>query len=418
MNPARLSIVRLLSAATIFFLVLAACSSAPYRHEPLDNFDVRQRAITQHQGTFTVRASVPGQEEAEKIFGIPIYDRGIQPVWLEVINNSDSRARVVLSSIDREYFSPLEVAYMHKKHFSKQGWMDMEKFLYANALPRQIAPRQTVSGFVFTHASKGTKAFNVDIFDTNTGNDRPYEQFTFFVTVPGFVPDHAQIDFEGLYAKDDIREVDNEGLQTLLAEIDCCTTNHDGTALGRPVQLAFVADGRDLLRGLLRAGWRESSYTRDEKYLQGAEYLFDRPPDAIFRKGRDQSTERGELGIWLAPAKVEGKPLWIAQFKHAIGRRYAIGEWFLGVTLDPDTNDGRNYVLQDLWYAQALQHWAWSKTAAKVSKENPEMDFHGNPWFAVDGYRLVVWVSGSPVALSDATVIDWGRWQQEPGEQQ
>lgn len=417
MKQTRRNTLHLLTATVLFTLLMTACSSAPFRYEPLENFDVTGRAITQNQGAIAVRASVPGEEESEAIFGIPIYDRGIQPVWLEITNNSDSRARLVLASIDREYFSPLEVAYMHKKHFSKQGWLDLEKFLYANALPRQIAPRQTVSGFVFTHASTGTKAFNVDIFYTNTGSERAYEQFTFFVEVPGFVPDHAEIDFESLYPEDAVREVDNDGLRMLLAEMDCCTTNLDGSAVGRPVQLAFVATGHDLLRALLRAGWNESSYTRDAKYLQGADYLFGRPPDAIFRKGRDKTTERAELGIWLAPAKVQGKALWIAQFKHAIGRRYAIGELFLGVTLDPDTNDGRNYVLQDLWYAQSIQHWAFSNTGIRVPQDSPELDIHGNPWFASDSYRVAIWISGSPIALADASVMDWGRWQKDPEDQ-
>jgi hypothetical protein len=84
---------------------------------------------------------------------------------------------------------------MHKKHFSEQGWLDMEQYLYANGLPRQIAPRQTVSGFVFTHARKGTKAFNLDIFYTSA--EPEWETFTFFVEVPGFVPDHAAVDFAG-----------------------------------------------------------------------------------------------------------------------------------------------------------------------------------------------------------------------------
>jgi hypothetical protein len=388
-------------------LFLPACSMAPYRYEPLDRFEVEQRAVTKEQGVFTVRTSVPSVQEAEKLFGIPLYDRGIQPVWLEITNHNDERARLVLASIDRDYFSPLEVAYMHKKRFSKQGWMDMENYLFANALPRHIGAKETVSGFIFTNASTGTKAFNVDLL--YTGEERGFEQFTFFIEVPGFVPDHKSVDFQNLYAAEDVRDVDNDGLRSLIREIPCCTTNRDGTALGRPLQLFLVADGRDLLRALLRAGWNETSYERDEKYLSGADHLFSRPPDAIFRKRRDKSTERAELGLWVAPVRVDGKPLWVAQFKHAIGRRYAIGELFLGVTLDPDTTDGRNYVLQDLWYAQALKHWAWSASGRKVSQDTPELDFHGNPWFSVDPYRSVIWISDRPVAMAAATIIEWQR---------
>jgi len=227
--------------------------------------------------------------------------------------------------------------------------------------------------------------------------------------VPGFVPDYKDIDFETLYEPDGIRDVDNDGLRALLAEIPCCTVNQDGSQQGRPVQLFFVAGGRDLLGALLRAGWSESSYLRDTEYLTGADYLFDRPPDAVFRKRRDNSADQAELGMWLAPVRVDGIPLWVAQFKHAIGRRYAIGEFFFGVTLDPDTIEGRNFVLQNLWYAQSLQHWAWTKTGYEVSRDDLQLDFHGNPWFAEEDYRVVIWVSGEPIALSEASEIGWGR---------
>jgi len=406
MNPPDMSL-RILFVPLLAALVITACSSAPYRYEDVSNLDVIARAETQEKGLFRVRASVPGEQEAERIFGIPIYDRGIQPVWLEVTNTGNNRARLALSSIDPEYFSPLEVAYMHKKKFSTEGWMDMERYLYTNALPRQIAPQQTVSGFVFTHASKGTKAFNLDIF--YTGSSRDWETFTFFIEVPGFVPDHAAVDFRSLYADSEIRQVDNSGLRELLADIPCCTTNRDGSQSGRPVQVFFVATGQDMLRALLRAGWSESSYARDEDYLEDADYLFGRPPDAIFRKGRDKSTERVELAMWLAPVQVDGKPLWVSQFKHAIGRRYQIGEMFFGVQLDPDTSDGRNYLIQDVWYAQSVLYWAWSLTGVAAPKDAPRYDFHGNAWFSNDVVRPVIWISGEPIALAEATYIDWGK---------
>jgi len=399
--------IRTLLLTLTSLLALAACSSAPYRYEDVASLDVIQRAQTQEKGAFRVRASVPGEDEAERIFGIPIYDRGIQPVWLEVTNTGDSRARLTLVSIDPEYFSPFEVAYMHKKQFSTEGWMDMEKYLYANALPRQIGPGQTVAGFVFTHASKGTKAFNVDLF--YTGTEREWETFTFFVEVPGFVPDHSAIDFASLYPSSQVRQVDRNSLREVMADIPCCTTNHDGSVDGRPVQVFFVARGPDMLQALLRAGWNETSYARDEEYLEGADYLFGRPPDGIFRKGRDKTTERVELGLWLAPILVEGEPLWVGQFKHAIGRRYAVGELFFGVQLDPDTSDGRNYLIQDFWYAQSVRHWAWSLTGVAVPEQSPRYDAHGNAWFSRDTVRPVIWISGEPIALGDATYIDWGK---------
>lgn len=395
----------LLVTALIAALLGAACSTAPYRYEPLDSFDVIDRALAQEQGAFRVRASVPSRAEAEKIFGIPIYDRGIQAVWLEVENRGPHRARLVLSSVDPEYFPPLEVAYMHKKRFSDQGWQDMQKYLYRNAIPRQIPPNTTASGFVFTHLSPGTKAFNVDLFDT--GPEPDYQRFTFFVEVPGFIPDHAEINFATLYPDGAIRDVDTEGLRQLLTELPCCTTNRTAEAQGRPVMIVFVASGLDLLKALLHAGWSETAYERDESYLDASQHLFGRPPDGIFRKARDRTTERIELSVWLAPYTVGGERVWLAQTKHAIGRRYEIGEMFLGVRLDPDLADGRNYVLQDLWYANSLRHWAWSDSLPRVSSTTPRMDFDGNPWFIRTPYRVVIWIADRPTAMHQATEVRW-----------
>ena len=391
---------------------LGACAVTPYRYEPLDTFDVIERAQTKQEGAFQVRASVPGENEAAKIFGIPIYKRGIQPVWLEITNNSDHRARLTLSSIDREYFSPHEVAYMHKKLFSKQGWQDMEDYFYRIAIPRQIPPNETVSGFVFTHLDQGTKAFNVEIFytDSNLAQDLQRkdlsERFTFFITVPGFVPDHAEVDFQTLYPAETVQDVTEAGLRTLLETLPCCTTDSDGSRQGQPVTVFLVAKGISLLKALLQAGWVETSFERNEDYLNAADHYFGRPPDTIFRKGRDKTTERIEIGLWLAPVRVDGKGLWVAQLKHAIGRRYELGELFLGVKLDPDANDSRNYLLQNIWYSQSLQAFAWSRSGKLVPESEPEFDFIGNPWFS-DGFRLVMWISDQTIALTETESLRW-----------
>ena len=389
----------------ILVLLLTACSSAPYKHESLSNFQVEQRALTQEQGPFRVRASVPSREEAEKIFGIPIYKRGIQPIWLEVTNNSPGRARFVLSSVDQDYFSPFEVAYMHKKLFSKQGWMDMEEYFFSTAMPRQIAAGKTVSGFVFTHETNGTKNFNVDLFH-QTSKDDGYEEFTFFVQVPGFVPDHATVNFEGLYDANSVQDLDSDGLRDALLESPCCTTNRDGSGQGPPVNLVLVANGLEVLQSLLRAGWSETSYDKNDNYLNNVNYLYARPPDAVFRKSRGKSGDRNELSLWLAPLRADGKAVWMGQIKHAIGQRYKINEIFFGSAQDPDVDDGRNFLLQNLWYSQSLSAVAYTQTGKVVPMENPQLDFNNNPFFS-DGIRIVLWLSGEPVAMQETRNLMW-----------
>ena len=394
-----------LAIALLAAALLSACSVAPLRYEPIDELGVIERAEEQVQDQFRVRASVPGEDEARRLFGIPVYDSDIQPVWLEVTNLGDHRARLVLSSVDPKYFPPHEVAYIHRKRLSKEGQRDLERYLYETALPRQIGPRETVSGIVFTRLNRGTKAFNVDIF--NTDGSREYEQFTFFLEVPGFAPDHAEVDFYTLYEEQSITDVDVDGLRALLQDIPCCTLDRAGERRGRPVNVFFVSRGTDLLRALLRAGWSETSYTRDEAYLDAAEHFFGRAPDAIFRKGRGWTTQRIELSLWMAPVRVDGKPLWAGQVRHAIGRLFDLSERVFGVNLDPDTADGRNYVLQDQWYAQSVQHFAWSDTGIEIPLATPATDFAGRPWFTRDPYRIVMWISGQPIAMSQATRFNW-----------
>ena len=391
-------------AAGGLLLLLAACSLTPYKYDDAPSFAVVDRAVTQQQGQFTVRASVPGIEEAKAIFGIPLEKRGIQPVWLEITNHGSVRARVAPYSLDDEYFPPHEVAYMYRKQFSKEGWLDMEKRFYEMSLQRQIAGGETVSGYVFTHLQPGTKAFNVDLFYVS--GEVANEHFTFFVEVPGFTPDHAEIDFQSLYSADEIRDLDEAELRALVKAIPCCTTNRAGDGQGRPVNLFLVASGKDLLQALLRAEWMETSYDRDEEYLSATDYLYGRPADAIFRKRRGKSSDRNELGLWRTPLLHEGTPVWAAQVRHAIGRFFAIGERFLGVQLDPDANEGRNYFLQSMWYSQSLESYAWSVSGIVVPQEQPLVDFNGNEFFS-DGLRIVIWIAGDTVSLQNATNRHW-----------
>jgi hypothetical protein len=53
-------------------------------------------------------------------------------------------------------------------------------------------------------------------------------------------------------------------------------------------------------------------------------------------------------------------------------------------------------------------HFAWSGTGVSVSQESPALDFNENAWFS-DGYRLILWVSGDAVSLSETSEIEWDK---------
>jgi len=135
-------VINILILGSLLMLV-SACATQSYTYQSTKSLPIRDRALTQTEGDIQISASVPGQEEAHAIFGVPLYKRGIQPVWLEIVNNSPHRVRFAPTGLDREYFSPLEVAYMHRKGFTKEARAQMDRRFHDSALPRQIPAGET-----------------------------------------------------------------------------------------------------------------------------------------------------------------------------------------------------------------------------------------------------------------------------------
>ncbi|NNJ79516.1 MAG: hypothetical protein HKP19_09680 [Xanthomonadales bacterium] len=393
----------------IILLAAPACAVNPYRNDTTIQNAVETRAILQQQGAIEVRAAVPSEKESSELFGVPLYQRGMQPVWLEVSNQSDLHARFAPYSVDKAYFPPHEVAYTFRKRFSKQGATELERFLHSMSMPRVIEPGTTVSGYVFTQAEPGTKAFNVDVHFIR--GESINEHFTFFVQVPGFRPDHAEVDFDSLYAPDEILDLTVPEFRKRVMALPCCTVNRNGTDQGRPVNLFLVGEGLDVLKALLRAKWVENSLNTDVNYLNQMDYFFTRPPDAVFRKIRYEGSSRNELTLWLAPYRIEGKPVWLGHVKHAISRLYGVGEYFFGARLDPDADEGRDFLLQDLWYSQALESFAFTRSGDAVSSDEPRNDLSGEPWFS-DGVSTVLWLAPEPISLMKTQNRGW---EEEPG---
>lgn len=392
-------ILHILFLCTLLFV--SACASKSYQHESTHAFPIRERAITQSEGKISISASVPDAVEAKAIFGVPIYKRGIQPVWLEIVNNSPDRIRFAPTGLDPRYFSPLEVSYMHRKGFNKAARLQMDRRFHGSAMPRQIPAGETRSGYVFTHTSPGTKSFNIDVYSTDTDYS-----FAFFITVPGFVPDHAAIDFETLYRPEEVHDYDLAGFRDALADLPTATTDQTGEKTGLPYGTVMVADGIDVLKALLRAGWHETPAIRDEDQLAKAHYLFGRIPDAVFRFKRNSKSDRNELFVWKAPLQVDGKAVWLAQITHFIGRRTQLEQIIFGARIDPDIDVGRNYFLQNLWYSQSLGKTAWLARSERISIENARTDFNDASYFT-DGYINVIWLSSEPISLLETERIVW-----------
>ena len=259
----------------VFSLLLASCGGRAFVHESLDSTDVRNRAESQSRGPVRVSAAVPGREETVAIFGIALYDQGIQPVWLEIENTGSEQIRYAPVSTDRLYFSPFEVAYKNRGGYSDEARVAMERRFNDLAMPRYVDPGETRSGFIFTHADFGAKGFNVDIF----GPEELFS-FTFLLRVPGFEPDYANIDFDSIYAAGEITDYVGDELYRALKSLPCCSEDENGNEDGEPVNIVLISEGPDLLRAMLRSNWIETS--AQDAASRGSNFLFGRNRTQFF----------------------------------------------------------------------------------------------------------------------------------------
>ena len=378
---------------------LAACGGKAYLLENFDPGGFLSAAEIRSQGPIRVAAYVPGREETKRIFGIDLYGQGIQPVWLQIENTGDEIVRYAPVSTDAEYFAPLEIAYMNRRGYSDEAREAMNKRFYELTIPRYIGPDETRSGFVFTHADSGAKGFNVDIF----GVGKDYS-FTFLLRVPGFEPDYARIDMQALYADDDIVDYDTDALQEPIRNLPCCGTDKNGEESGEPVNIVLIGEGEELLRALLRSGWRETSI--QEAAGLTPQFLYGREQDAIFRYETVGGDGFYELRFWKAPFRSGTDEVFVGQARHFYRLIGSV------TRLDADVDNARNFAIQKFFYGQAIESLAWT-VGEEVVPVSSFWDTLIKVSYFSDGYRIVLWLSAEPISVFELGVRRWDvppRW--------
>jgi hypothetical protein len=398
----------------LFFCMVVLIGCASFTPRPMEETAFQARAQTQSEGKVRVTAAVLSAEESKAVLGVPLYKKGIQPVWLEIENQDDKPIWFLPYSVDPDYFSPLEVTYPYHRAFDKKYNDRIDRFFLDHTMGLFLAPGSSRSGFVFTNLDLGTKSFNVDL----VGDGNLVKTFTFFISVPGLRVDHQDVDFDNLYSAGEVIHYSEADFKNALKNLPCCTTNKDGTQQDLPINVIIVADGNDLLRVLIRAGWSETSTTKKSSSAEQSlfsdfpqnyrytpvapRYYYGRFQDASFRETRVSGFERNQLRLWLSPIRFEEKEVWIGQ----IARQYG----------DPPSSkknqkinidEVRSFLLQNLWYAQGIEKFGFVEgpgVSAPLSK--PRTTFRGVT-YVTDGNRAVFWISGHPVPLSDVEVMDW-----------
>jgi hypothetical protein len=408
---------RLLFPWTLFvcFMILQGC--ATFKPGPIEETIFRNRGLSKTDGVVKVTATILSREETREIFGLDLYKESIQPIWLEIENNDNTRIWVPPFGVDPDYFAPFEVAYMHHFFFSKRTNAKMDRYFHEKAMASYVPPGNIRSGFIFTNLDLGIKGFNVDLI----GEDHEVRTFTFFIPVPGFKVSHQDVDWATLYSKDEVVSYDDmESFRTALEKLPCCSTNEASNKEGDPLNLVIIGSGKALHHTLIRSGWDETKSLSIESFPMTATttaffkrdryaalipfYLYGRHQDAAFSKTRQKANEQNLLRLWLSPIRFEDLPVWVGQISRTIKVRFLPDTY----QIEPLVDEARTYMLQDIWYAQGLMKFGYVKGVGSASITQPRQTFNNHPYFT-DGYRLVLWVSNKPVSFSDVENLDWER---------
>jgi hypothetical protein len=397
----------------IWTTISTGCATG-FDPKPIESVPFRDRAQTQVEASIRVTAAVPSATESRDLFGVSLYKKRIQPVWLEIENSTHEMVAFMPVGLDHDYQSPIEVASLNRNRSARAK---AEQYLFQNGVNLQVAPGDTRSGFMFTNLDEGTKSFNVDIFGEN---DAWY--FTFFIQVPGLAIDHYAVDFESLYDEDQITDFEESAsLIETLEQLPCCTTDKGGKNQGDPLNLVIIGETEDLFYAFIRAGWDEtevvttaSGFKTAMSFITGGQYryspisslyLFGRRQDIGMQRIRDNIHKRNHFRLWLSPMTFRGKPVWIGQISRDIGVRFT---WKTITThkIDPDVDETREFLLENLAFNQVLEDFAYVRGVSLAPINQPRQNLTGDPYYT-DGLRVVIWIPPGTVDMDDIGYEEW-----------
>jgi len=402
-----------LLVASLVISGLSGCASS-FDFAPVESVPFKERAVTQVEDGVRVTAAVPDKKETRELFGISLYKKAVQPVWIEIENMTDQPLGFLPMGVDADYHTPLEIASFTRSDKKRKK---AEQHLFRNSVNMWIAPGTTRSGFIFTNADEGTKAFNVDLF-----TDERAWAFTFFIPVPGLAIDHHDVEFESIYTEDEITHFSEaEPLIEALQALPCCVMDSKGENTGDPLNIVIVSEPRDLYYAVIRAGWDEtetvtaaSGWKTAASFFTGGAYryspvsslyLFGRKQDVALQRIRENIHERNHFRLWLAPMTFRGQSVWIGQISRDIGVRFTT-KTITTHKIDPDVDETREFLIENFAYNQVLEKFAYVGGVGETPMDQPRGNLTGDPWFT-DGMRVVLWIASDLTDLNDIEYLDW-----------
>ena len=359
---------------------------------------IRSRAVSVARDQVTLSAAVLSTEDSLGLLGANVNATGVQPVWIEIRNDSSQSLALLRTGTDPDYFSPLEIAW------SLHGWLgsstnaQIDEWFNHLGFGNPIPPGETRSGIVFTNPARGTKILNVDLL----GNER-LVVFTLFLRVPddagdpsfsrplfAYPPSVPIKDFQDL-----------PSLRTALESLPSCATDATGQFSGDPLNGVAIGGLEDFGAAMVRRNYRRNQLPSDDE-----QYVFGRIPDAVLRKQRRQGASPNWIRAWLVPFRYQGRSVYIVQIGRPVGGRFATDS--TQPALHDDVDEARNMIVQDAIYSEGLEKLGFSTGVGAASRQQERSSLDGAHYFT-DGLRAVLFFAVRPLSLSDLEILDWAK---------
>lgn len=270
---------------------------------------------------------------------------------------------------------------------------------------------------MFVHLDEDEKEINVELLASER-----LKNISFYFSVPG-LKTHTLFGVEEDHFLDQIREVDDEALRLAIENMPSCTTNKNGTANGDPLNLVIIGNARELFPAFVRRQWHhaEETYTgtiwkTTKSFILGDRYryspvsplyLFGRKQDIALQKVRGTIHQRNHLRLWITPLRYKGKEVWIGQISRDIGIRFTSKVPYL-VThkIDPDVDEARNSLAQDMLFSQGLVKIGYIKSVGASTPDKPQKNLTNDSYFT-DGLRLVLMFDQNKTPMREVQFFSW-----------
>ena len=380
-------------------LALTGCATWTLPTDTGDT-ELRARAVAEAGEGVEVSATVLGAKDCVRMLGSDVTAAGVQPVWIEVRNDTEHMLWLLRAGADPDYFSPLEVAWSAHVKFAGETNARIDEHFSQLAFPNPIPAHGTSSGILFTNPQPVTKLLTVDLLGS-----RMMIPFTLFLPVPGDGAGAKELIHQ--YAATEIANYDDLGaLRDALAGLPCCGATADGREVGEPLNVVLIGHLDDIAAAVNRRGFRQVHFGK-EASLQ----VFGRQADLTVRKRTKAGASESWLRIWRAPLSYRGDMVFVAQAGRPIGGRFLKPDTPATI-VHADVDEVRNQMIQDFMYSGGLEKLAFVRGVGAVTPDRPRTLPGGGHYFT-DGRRVALFFSTRPRTFAEVEILQWEPIQPE-----